>query len=105
MASGSARDVSLMGRGDSEWEGKARLPVADAAIESKPDELPVGSLVRVIQAKDPWLRQYSGMRARVRQHDGLIVEIVLSCGQLMSFWRDEGEPLSATTDRWAHEES
>src|SRR5437879_4306970 len=103
LASRNARDVSLMGRGDSEMEGKTKLHLGDASTQGQPDLLPAGSLVRVIHAKDPWLRRYSGMRARVGQDDGLIVEVMLSCGHLMSFWRKEVEPLTPTTDSWGHE--
>jgi DNA-binding XRE family transcriptional regulator len=67
------------------------------------EPLPAGSLVRVISAKDPWLRRYSGMRARVGQDDGLVVEVLLSCGHLMSFWRNEVEPVAPTSQDWAYQ--
>jgi len=105
MASRGASDLSLMGRGDSELEGKTKLPLADASTQGDPDRLPVGSLVRVIHATDPWLRRYSGMRALVGRDDGLSVDVLLSCGHLMSFWRSEVRPLTATTDVWADQGS
>jgi hypothetical protein len=58
--------------------------------------LPAGSLVRIIPARDPWLRRYIGVPALVGQDDGLVVEVLLPCGHLMSFWRNEVEPLSPT---------
>ncbi len=94
-----------MGRGDSELEGKTKLPLGDAASQVKLDRLPAGSLVRIIHTNDPWLRRYGGMRASVGQDDGLIVEVLLSCGHLMSFWRNEVAPISVTTDSWGHEGS
>jgi DNA-binding XRE family transcriptional regulator len=94
-----------MGRGDSELERKTKLSLGDASTQGRPDPLPAGSLVRVIHARDPWLRRYSGMRGHVQQDDGLIVEVLLSCGHLMSFWRSEVKPLTATTDIWSHKGS
>ncbi len=94
-----------MGRGNSDLEGKARLSLADASSLCKPDPLAAGSLVRVIPSRDPWLRQYTGMRGRVRGDDGLIVEVLLPCGQLMSFWRNEVEPLTGSTGSRVYEGS
>jgi DNA-binding XRE family transcriptional regulator len=67
----------------------------------KASPLAAGSLVRVIRVKDPWLRRYSGMRARVGHDDGLVVEVLLPCGDLVSFWRDQVEPVAAPTNRGA----
>jgi DNA-binding transcriptional regulator YiaG len=53
----------------------------------------VGSVVRVICSKDPWLERYSGMHARVECADGLVVDVLLPSGDLQSFWRNEVEPL------------
>jgi DNA-binding XRE family transcriptional regulator len=105
MPSAGAGDVSLMRRCDSELAGKIKLPLADASTQRAPDLLPVGTVVRVIHATDPWLRRYSGMQARVRQDDGLVVEVLLSCGHPMSLWRNEVAPIAATTDSWGYEGS
>src|ERR1700730_13029968 len=98
-------DLSLIGRGDSELEGKTKVLLADAPTQGHLDRLPVGTLGKVIYATDPWLRRYRGMRAVVGRDDGLSVDVLLSCGHLMSFWRSEVKPLTATTDIWAEQGS
>ncbi len=53
------------------------------------EPLPAGSWVRVTCAGDAWLQRYRGMRGQVERDDGLIVDVLLPGGSLMSFWRDE----------------
>ena len=57
--------------------------LADAPTQGHLDRLPVGTLVKVIYATDPWLRRYRGMRAVVGRDDGLSVDVLLSCGHLL----------------------
>ncbi len=57
--------------------------------------LPAGTFVRVSRTRDPWLRRYSGLRARVEEDNGLIAEVMLPGGDLVSLWSYEVEPLAS----------
>jgi hypothetical protein len=61
------------------------------------EPLLVGSIVRVICSKDSWLERYSGMQARVERDAGLVVDVLLPSGDLLSLWREEVEPIES---RW-----
>jgi DNA-binding XRE family transcriptional regulator len=62
---------------------------ADQSLSRLLEPLPAGSWVRVTCARDAWLQRYSGMRCQVERDDGLIVDVLLPGGSLMSFWRNE----------------
>ena len=64
--------------------------------------LVAGTFVRVRRTSDPWLRRYSGSRGRVVRDDGLVADVVLLDGDLVSLWRGEVEPLPAGLhdERW-----
>jgi hypothetical protein len=63
----------------------------------------LGSIVRVICSKDSWLERYSGMQARVERDDGLVVDVLFVNGDLLSFWRDEVEPVESMSHFQADE--
>jgi DNA-binding transcriptional regulator YiaG len=57
--------------------------------------LPAGTLVRVGRTGDAWLRRYSGLHARVVSDDGVITDVMLPGGDLVSLWRSEVESVSS----------
>ncbi len=57
--------------------------------------LPRGSLVRLSCVGDPWLSRYHGLFGRVVTSDGTVVEVALSAGSVVSFWRHEVTRLTA----------
>jgi DNA-binding XRE family transcriptional regulator len=62
---------------------------ADQSRSRLLEPLPAGSWVRVTCAGDAWLQRFTGMRGQVERDDGLIVDVLLPGGSLMSFWRNE----------------
>jgi|ERR1700730_9509658 DNA-binding transcriptional regulator YiaG len=67
--------------------------------------LTAGALVRLTCLGDPWLRRYHGLFGRVVRSEGAVVDVALSDGRVVSFWRQEVQMLPGipgkTNDRTA----
>ncbi|MDQ6899550.1 MAG: helix-turn-helix domain-containing protein [Candidatus Dormibacteraeota bacterium] len=67
----------------------------EEALVLELEPLLIGTWVTVFCSNDPWLKRYSRKRGRVERDDGLIVEVRLPGGDLVSLWRNEVEPVAS----------
>ena len=79
--------------------GRPKSPGKDCASSS----LAAGTFVKVGRTSDPWLRRYSGSRGRVVRDDGVVADVMLLGGDLVSLWRGEVEPLPEVSHDEARE--